>query len=97
MVTFLEPASDFKNSEVSRRVLGNSEVGEPVLETELPSPYLYSFTGNEFVQHNARQLCRVYPSGLRTDSSNFNPQEHWNVGCQMGEEAARRGRECRIS
>ncbi|GAB1285091.1 1-phosphatidylinositol 4,5-bisphosphate phosphodiesterase delta-4 [Apodemus speciosus] len=39
--------------------------------------------GNEFVQHNARQLCRVYPSGLRTDSSNFNPQEHWNVGCQM--------------
>uniref|UniRef100_A0ABK0KWG6 Phosphoinositide phospholipase C n=1 Tax=Rattus norvegicus TaxID=10116 RepID=A0ABK0KWG6_RAT len=39
--------------------------------------------GNEFVQHNARQLCRVYPSGLRTDSSNYNPQEHWNVGCQM--------------
>ncbi|KAL6082158.1 hypothetical protein STEG23_027333 [Scotinomys teguina] len=39
--------------------------------------------GNEFVQHNARQLCRVYPSGLRTDSSNFHPQELWNAGCQM--------------
>ncbi|KAM5228717.1 1-phosphatidylinositol 4,5-bisphosphate phosphodiesterase delta-4 [Ctenodactylus gundi] len=39
--------------------------------------------GNEFVQHNARQLSRVYPSGLRTDSSNYNPQELWNAGCQM--------------
>ncbi|XP_040609253.1 1-phosphatidylinositol 4,5-bisphosphate phosphodiesterase delta-4 isoform X3 [Mesocricetus auratus] len=39
--------------------------------------------GNEFVQHNARQLCRVYPSGLRTDSSNFHPQEFWNAGCHM--------------
>ncbi|KFO20178.1 1-phosphatidylinositol-4,5-bisphosphate phosphodiesterase delta-4 [Fukomys damarensis] len=39
--------------------------------------------GNEFVQHNTWQLSRVYPSGLRTDSSNYNPQELWNVGCQM--------------
>lgn len=67
-------------------------MGKTTLETEHPSLSLYPFTGNEFVQHNARQLCRVYPSGLRTDSSNFNPQEHWNVGCQMGEEAAGAGR-----
>ncbi|MBN3308426.1 PLCD4 phosphodiesterase, partial [Amia calva] len=39
--------------------------------------------GVDFVQHNSRQLTRVYPSGLRTDSSNFNPQEMWNVGCQI--------------
>ncbi|XP_013375379.1 PREDICTED: 1-phosphatidylinositol 4,5-bisphosphate phosphodiesterase delta-4 isoform X7 [Chinchilla lanigera] len=39
--------------------------------------------GNEFVQHNTWQLSRVYPSGLRTDSSNYNPQELWNAGCQM--------------
>ncbi|XP_036396616.1 1-phosphatidylinositol 4,5-bisphosphate phosphodiesterase delta-4-like [Megalops cyprinoides] len=39
--------------------------------------------GAEFVQHNARQLTRVYPSGLRTDSSNFNPQDMWNAGCQI--------------
>lgn len=45
------------------------------------------FLGNEFVQHNARQLTRVYPSGLRTDSSNYNPQELWNAGCQLGEGA----------
>ncbi|XP_067254669.1 1-phosphatidylinositol 4,5-bisphosphate phosphodiesterase delta-4 isoform X2 [Chanodichthys erythropterus] len=39
--------------------------------------------GAEFVLHNARQLSRVYPSGLRTDSSNFNPQDMWNAGCQI--------------
>uniref|UniRef100_A0A8D0BXA7 Phosphoinositide phospholipase C n=1 Tax=Salvator merianae TaxID=96440 RepID=A0A8D0BXA7_SALMN len=40
-------------------------------------------TGNEFVRHNAWQLTRIFPSGLRTDSSNYNPQAMWNVGCQM--------------
>lgn len=48
-------------------------------------PIYTLFTGNEFVQHNVWQLSRVYPSGLRTDSSNYNPQELWNAGCQMGE------------
>ncbi|KAF6726551.1 1-phosphatidylinositol 4,5-bisphosphate phosphodiesterase delta-4 [Oryzias melastigma] len=40
-------------------------------------------SGAEFVQHNSRQLTRVYPTGFRTDSSNFNPQEMWNAGCQI--------------
>ncbi|NWQ74759.1 PLCD4 phosphodiesterase, partial [Columbina picui] len=39
--------------------------------------------GNEFVRHNACQLTRIYPSGMRTDSSNYNPQEMWNAGCQI--------------
>ncbi|KFQ45779.1 1-phosphatidylinositol 4,5-bisphosphate phosphodiesterase delta-4, partial [Nestor notabilis] len=39
--------------------------------------------GNEFVRHNTWQLTRIYPSGMRTDSSNYNPQEMWNVGCQI--------------
>ncbi|XP_053170366.1 1-phosphatidylinositol 4,5-bisphosphate phosphodiesterase delta-4 [Scomber japonicus] len=39
--------------------------------------------GAEFVHHNSRQLTRIYPSGFRTDSSNFNPQEMWNAGCQI--------------
>ncbi|XP_067994973.1 1-phosphatidylinositol 4,5-bisphosphate phosphodiesterase delta-4 isoform X4 [Melanerpes formicivorus] len=39
--------------------------------------------GNEFVRHNTRQLTRIYPSGMRTDSSNYSPQEMWNVGCQI--------------
>ncbi|KAL2081528.1 hypothetical protein ACEWY4_023381 [Coilia grayii] len=40
-------------------------------------------TGTEFVQHNSRQLTRVYPGGIRTDSSNYCPQDMWNVGCQI--------------
>ncbi|XP_030283752.1 1-phosphatidylinositol 4,5-bisphosphate phosphodiesterase delta-4 isoform X1 [Sparus aurata] len=39
--------------------------------------------GADFVQYNSRQLSRIYPSGLRTDSSNYNPQEMWSVGCQI--------------
>lgn len=46
---------------------------------------IFPFTGAEFVYHNSRQLTRVYPSGFRTDSSNFNPQEMWNAGCQIGD------------
>lgn len=61
---------------------------EVVESTPLPSPYYIPFAGNAFVQHNAWQLSRVYPSGLRTDSSNYNPQELWNAGCQMGEGSA---------
>ncbi|KAM6955608.1 1-phosphatidylinositol 4,5-bisphosphate phosphodiesterase delta-4-like [Lycodopsis pacificus] len=39
--------------------------------------------GTDFVQYNTRQLSRIYPGGLRTESSNYNPQEMWNVGCQI--------------
>ncbi|XP_032385919.1 1-phosphatidylinositol 4,5-bisphosphate phosphodiesterase delta-4 isoform X2 [Etheostoma spectabile] len=39
--------------------------------------------GTDFVRYNARQLSRIYPGGFRTNSSNYNPQEMWNVGCQM--------------
>lgn len=46
----------------------------------LPSPP----PGNDFVRHNAWQLTRIYPSGMRTDSSNYSPQEMWNAGCQIG-------------
>lgn len=47
---------------------------------------LHFSTGADFVRHNIKQLSRIYPSGLRTDSSNYNPRELWNVGCQIGEE-----------
>ncbi|XP_062862701.1 1-phosphatidylinositol 4,5-bisphosphate phosphodiesterase delta-4 [Trichomycterus rosablanca] len=39
--------------------------------------------GADFIRHNKRQLSRLYPSGLRTDSSNYCPQDFWNVGCQI--------------
>ncbi|XP_033842727.1 1-phosphatidylinositol 4,5-bisphosphate phosphodiesterase delta-4 [Periophthalmus magnuspinnatus] len=40
-------------------------------------------SGSEMVRFNVKQLTRVYPSGLRTDSSNYNPQDMWSSGCQI--------------
>ena len=41
-------------------------------------------TSVDFVKYNSRQLSRIYPSGARQDSSNFNPLTPWNAGCQLG-------------
>ncbi|XP_030592187.1 1-phosphatidylinositol 4,5-bisphosphate phosphodiesterase delta-3-A [Archocentrus centrarchus] len=40
-------------------------------------------SGKLFVRHNSRQLSRIYPGGQRLQSSNYDPQEMWNGGCQM--------------
>ncbi|KAK3868344.1 hypothetical protein Pcinc_026256, partial [Petrolisthes cinctipes] len=37
----------------------------------------------DLVNHNKRFLTRVYPNSSRVDSSNYNPQDFWNAGCQM--------------
>lgn len=47
--------------------------------------FIFSFAGKLFVRHNSRQLSRIYPSGQRLQSSNYDPQEMWNGGCQMGQ------------
>uniref|UniRef100_A0A667Z205 1-phosphatidylinositol 4,5-bisphosphate phosphodiesterase n=1 Tax=Myripristis murdjan TaxID=586833 RepID=A0A667Z205_9TELE len=44
---------------------------------------MISKTAVEFVEYNKRQMSRIYPKGTRMDSSNYNPQPFWNVGCQM--------------
>ncbi|KFW87053.1 1-phosphatidylinositol 4,5-bisphosphate phosphodiesterase delta-1, partial [Manacus vitellinus] len=40
-------------------------------------------SGTSFIHHNIRHLSRIYPAGWRTDSSNYNPVDLWNVGCQI--------------
>ena len=35
------------------------------------------------IEHSERQLIRVYPSGMRVGSSNFDPIPYWNSGFQM--------------
>ncbi|KAA0705516.1 1-phosphatidylinositol 4,5-bisphosphate phosphodiesterase delta-3-A [Triplophysa tibetana] len=40
-------------------------------------------SGKLFIRHNSLQLSRVYPSGQRLQSSNYDPQDMWNGGCQM--------------
>ncbi|XP_067843900.1 inactive phospholipase C-like protein 1 [Heptranchias perlo] len=37
----------------------------------------------DFVNYNKRFLSRVYPNHMGLDSSNLNPQEFWNCGCQV--------------
>ncbi|XP_029697407.1 1-phosphatidylinositol 4,5-bisphosphate phosphodiesterase zeta-1 isoform X2 [Takifugu rubripes] len=44
---------------------------------------LLKSSGPDFIRHNQRFLSRIYPAGSRTASSNYNPQEFWNVGCQL--------------
>uniref|UniRef100_A0A8C5HCQ7 Phosphoinositide phospholipase C n=1 Tax=Gouania willdenowi TaxID=441366 RepID=A0A8C5HCQ7_GOUWI len=51
--------------------------------SESKAKRLIKEAGTDFVQQNKCQLSRIYPSGFRTDSSNYNPQEMWNVGCQI--------------
>ena len=37
----------------------------------------------EWIKYNQTHLSRVYPSGKRVDSSNFNPMTAWSKGCQL--------------
>ena len=37
----------------------------------------------ELLACTERQFVRTYPSGLRTDSSNYDPLPMWNHGIQM--------------
>lgn len=44
---------------------------------------LTSESPGDFVNHNKHFLTRVYPSPMRIDSSNMNPQDLWKCGCQI--------------
>lgn len=39
-----------------------------------------------FLEYNKMHLSRIYPSGKRVDSSNYEPINMWNAGCQIGRE-----------
>lgn len=34
-------------------------------------------------RYNQKQFTRVYPHGMRVDSSNFDPIKFWNLGVQL--------------
>jgi len=36
-----------------------------------------------WIKHNANHMSRVFPSGARVDSSNYNPTDGWTAGCQL--------------
>ncbi|XP_062245216.1 1-phosphatidylinositol 4,5-bisphosphate phosphodiesterase zeta-1-like [Platichthys flesus] len=51
--------------------------------TEKKAHKLARASGADFVRHNQKFLSRIYPAAFRTSSSNYNPQEFWNVGSQL--------------
>ncbi|XP_019116417.2 1-phosphatidylinositol 4,5-bisphosphate phosphodiesterase zeta-1 isoform X1 [Larimichthys crocea] len=61
----------------------NQNYFENTSMTEKKARKLAKASGADFIQHNQRFLSRIYPAGVRTSSSNYNPQEFWNVGSQL--------------
>lgn len=64
--------------------------GDVLSFSETRAQSLVNHRAEQFLAFNQRQLSRIYPSAYRIDSSNFNPQFYWNVGCQLGKTAVRR-------
>ena len=38
---------------------------------------------SRWVELNKRMFSRIYPAGLRVDSSNYEPTPAWTAGCQL--------------
>jgi Ca2+-binding EF-hand superfamily protein len=51
--------------------------------SEDPSHHLSQKQPDLYIKHTRRQLTRIYPSGTRLQSTNYNPIPHWSVGCQI--------------
>ncbi|XP_053133809.1 inactive phospholipase C-like protein 1 isoform X3 [Hemicordylus capensis] len=69
--------TDFENSTKSQNyweICSFSEAEASRIANECPE---------NFVNYNKKFLSRIYPSAMRIDSSNLNPQDFWNCGCQI--------------
>ncbi|XP_053114183.1 1-phosphatidylinositol 4,5-bisphosphate phosphodiesterase zeta-1-like isoform X2 [Hemicordylus capensis] len=67
----------FEDSKEKQKFYQNNSIGE------VKGQKFISKRAPEFVLHTVRFITRIYPKGTRADSSNYDPQEFWNVGCQM--------------
>ncbi|XP_046546164.1 LOW QUALITY PROTEIN: inactive phospholipase C-like protein 2 [Haliotis rubra] len=70
----------FEDFQVSQQ---NQKCWEICSYSESQALKLAMSSPEEYVNHNKRFLSRIYPNGMRIDSSNYNPQDLWNCGCQM--------------
>ncbi|XP_028275467.1 1-phosphatidylinositol 4,5-bisphosphate phosphodiesterase eta-1 isoform X2 [Parambassis ranga] len=73
----------FTNSVASQECLNEGTPGDVLSFSEARAQSLVNHRAEQFLGFNQRQLSRIYPSAYRIDSSNFNPQFYWNVGCQL--------------
>lgn len=67
----------FEDSQEKQKFYQNNSIGE------VKGQKLIKKRASDFVRHTLQFITRIYPRGTRTDSSNYDPQEFWNVGCQM--------------
>ncbi|KAJ7746945.1 PLC-like phosphodiesterase [Mycena maculata] len=37
----------------------------------------------DFIRHTQTHLVRIYPKGIRVDSTNYEPLQYWAAGCQL--------------
>uniref|UniRef100_A0A3B3BK73 Phosphoinositide phospholipase C n=1 Tax=Oryzias melastigma TaxID=30732 RepID=A0A3B3BK73_ORYME len=73
----------FTNSVASQECLNEGTPGDVLSFSETRAQSLVNHRTEQFLAFNQKQLSRIYPSAYRIDSSNFNPQFYWNVGCQL--------------
>ncbi|CAB4412005.1 unnamed protein product [Rhizophagus irregularis] len=62
---------------------GNSKFYHMSSFSERVATRLTKTDKQSFIQHNSRHLSRIYPSGYRIASSNYEPQHQWMVGSQL--------------
>ncbi|NWU80665.1 PLCZ1 phosphodiesterase, partial [Onychorhynchus coronatus] len=67
----------FEHSLENQKCYENNSIGEAKARK------FVKHSAKEFISHTTRFITRIYPRGTRMTSSNYNPQEFWNVGCQM--------------
>ncbi|XP_058937561.1 1-phosphatidylinositol 4,5-bisphosphate phosphodiesterase zeta-1 [Kogia breviceps] len=75
--TKVEKFRSFQHSRLYQQFNESNSIGESRARK------LLKLRANEFILHTTKFITRIYPKATRADSSNFNPQEFWNVGCQM--------------
>uniref|UniRef100_A0A8C8ZZI3 Phosphoinositide phospholipase C n=1 Tax=Prolemur simus TaxID=1328070 RepID=A0A8C8ZZI3_PROSS len=75
--TKAEKFRSFQHSRLYQQFNENNSIGESRARK------LSKLKVQEFILHTRKFITRIYPKATRADSSNFNPQEFWNIGCQM--------------
>ncbi|XP_021527650.2 1-phosphatidylinositol 4,5-bisphosphate phosphodiesterase zeta-1 [Aotus nancymaae] len=75
--TKAEKFRNFQHSRLYQQFNENNSIGETRARK------LSKLRVHEFIFHTRKFITRIYPKATRADSSNFNPQEFWNIGCQM--------------
>ncbi|KAM5263490.1 1-phosphatidylinositol 4,5-bisphosphate phosphodiesterase zeta-1 [Ctenodactylus gundi] len=75
--TKAEKFRSFQHSRLYQQFNENNSIGESQARK------LSKLKVHDFIFHTRKFITRIYPKATRADSSNFNPQEFWNIGCQM--------------